>query len=237
VQAKNGEVVFLTIPDDIWSDILTKKPPEAFTYLKAESSKSPGKVKLFEVEIDTGLLSWLLPALMLLILVTLYLHVDNARQTISSRDGVNPSAVPWIGSFESKLAKFFYFGSVVLWPTGIAVCFAIQLYAKTFSFLLAFILWCGAVASGIGAFSVSQKLYYIERKSEADEMSFPASRQYQRPRWTVRNASVIPSLIILLGVIAAGARPTRRRPFWSRSPRKNIRPRFARQQRSPPPGQ
>jgi hypothetical protein len=160
----SGRVTFLKVDDDLWSEILNKKPAEAFEYLVSQASKSPGKIKLFEVEIEKSLLSWVIPTLMLIILLTLYLHVEDARRSALRRKDQSAPGVPFIGTFESTIAKWFYFVSLVIWPLGIAIVFSIQLYEPTLSFILTVFLWCIVALCGVATFVSSQQLARVTPK-------------------------------------------------------------------------
>jgi hypothetical protein len=114
-------VTFLPDAGDVWREILGKKPADAVAYLLSEAGKHQGKIKVFEVDIDQGMVAVVIPALLLIIQVTLYLHVLHLRRLFRRDASTEARLFPWVGLFPDILGRTYYGFSVVVWPLLISV--------------------------------------------------------------------------------------------------------------------
>ncbi|WP_322416024.1 hypothetical protein [Mesorhizobium huakuii] len=161
VEKAPGEITFLDVSADLWSEILAKKPAEAYDYLLAQGMKSRTTVKVFGVEIDQSLVIWLIPSSILALMLVLYLYLGEAIQRAKRRKTPLDADGPWIGNFASPLAQFCYACSILLWPLGLAIGFTIQLWSGSLIFVAAILGWILAAVAAAAAFFSSRQLRAI----------------------------------------------------------------------------
>lgn len=156
-----GAVTFLPGFEGIWREIFNKTPANAVDYLIDKSSQHRGRIKVFEVEIDQSMISLVIPALMLIMQLTLYLHVKHLHRLSQIDTSSNFHTYPWVGLFIDIPGRFYYCFSVVIWPFLVSI--GLLHFIRETHVWISELLLFGGIVCGCTTFFLSLQLQKCSR--------------------------------------------------------------------------
>ena len=112
-----GDEIFLPDVRPFWNEVRTMSNDEAVRYLQGLAREGAGSVEVFGLGIDTGVLGWAGPPVMVLLLAHLLLHLRHLGRIAPAEESL-VHRYPWIPLFPGRGARFGTFLSLLLIPVA-----------------------------------------------------------------------------------------------------------------------
>lgn len=150
-ETQNGEVIFFNFPNEVWVEIFEKTPRDALAHLISKREELNAEIQIFGLSIQKSLVIWFTPIALSILFSYMYLHIQNAHRAavvLGIAFGYN---LPWVGNFDSNIAKRSYAASVLIWPLVLGILQCLFLYEFSVGFVFSAFAWivCVVLASRV----------------------------------------------------------------------------------------